>query len=84
MRQKTWIDLLGTDASNCDVVGWSIIRRFGDGSYENLWNFGDQHKASQAMHHWKNGIAERNIIASAPTIKFVNVPMPEYELGGEG
>ena len=80
MQQKTWIDLLGTNASNCEVVGTSIMRRHNDGSYWIIDVFEDHTKALRAMHHWKNEIA----VANAPTVKIINPPMPEYELGGEG
>lgn len=97
MHQKTWIELLGTDASNCVVIGGNIVQRINPSKdevrYKILREFATYRAAARAMHHWKNEIAEAN----APTIKIMdplenmeyewasrNTPLPEYEIGGEG
>ena len=87
MHQKTWIDLLGTDATNCEVIGKTIVLythweeidvRSSKVWFKILWTFENHAEAIKAMHLWKNELAERNDLANAPTLKIMD-PLENME-----
>ena len=50
--QKTWVDLLGMDTSNCQVDGNRIIRRLNGDECRILWVFDNYTQAQAAFNAW--------------------------------
>lgn len=53
MSQKTWVELLGTDTTNCQVDGNCIIRRLGGDECRLLWQFDNATQAQAVFNAWK-------------------------------